>query len=227
MAAGSIDDVRRVPYFDQLSDEKAARFARELIVRRYGPRERILTEGDECEGFFLLRSGRARIFRTGPEGREQILRLLQPGDTFGEVPVFDNGPNPASVEAIAPGEAVLFPSQTVNTLIDQEPLVARVMLRQFARRLRGFTELVEQISLQTVQNRLARHLYFTAREEGVKTPEGVVFARTITQQDLAALLGTVREVVGRTLRVLEEEGIIEVRRKEFLVRDMAALRRLL
>ncbi|MCK9519663.1 MAG: Crp/Fnr family transcriptional regulator [Dehalococcoidia bacterium] len=227
MTPASIDDVRKVAYFQQLDDERAKRFARELVVRQYRPRERILTEGDQCEGFFLLRSGRARIFRTGPEGREQILRLLQPGDTFGEVPVFDGESNPASVEAIEPAEAVLFPTHAVNALVDEDPQVAKVMLRHIARRLRGFTELVEQISLQTVQNRLARYLYFAAREEGIETEDGIRIPRSITQQDLAALVGTVREVVGRTLRAMEEEGIIEVRRKEFVVRDMAALRLLL
>ena len=100
-------------------------------------------------------------------------------------------------------------------------------MRHFARRLRSFTELVEQISLQTVQNRIARYLYFAAREEGVQTKEGVLVPRSITQQDLASLVGSVREVVSRTLKVMEDDGLVEIRRKEFLVRDLDALRRIL
>ena len=103
----------------------------------------------------------------------------------------------------------------------------RALLRHFARRLRSFTELVEQISLQTVQNRIARYLYMAAREEGIETGEGYIIPRSITQQDLAALVGSVREVVSRTLKVMEDDGLVEVRRKEFLVRDLNALRRLL
>jgi len=175
----------------------------------------------------LLRSGRARIFRTGPDGREQILRLLRPGDTFGEVPVFDGGPFPANVEAIEPAEVILVPAESFRQLVLRHPLVAMALLRHFAHRLRSFTELVEQISLQSVHARIARYLYFTAREAGEAGPEGIVVARTITQQDLAALVGSVREVVSRTLKIMEDEGIIEVRRREFVVRQMDALRRLI
>lgn len=227
MPGPSIDDVRKVPYFAPLSDEQARRFAQQLVLRRFKPREMILREGDKCEGFYLMREGRGRIFRTGADGREQILRLVGPGETFGEVPVFDGLPNPASVETLDAAEVVVFPTRAVHALLDEEPRVARLMLQHFGRRLRAFTELVQQVSLQTVQNRLARYLYLTARERGTETGDGVVFARDMTQHDLAALLGTVREVVARTLHVFEEEGIIEVRRKEFVVRDMDALRRLL
>jgi CRP-like cAMP-binding protein len=101
------------------------------------------------------------------------------------------------------------------------------VLNHFAKRLRSFTELVEQISLQTVQQRVARYIYLTAREEGRETPEGILVSRTVTLHDLAALVGSVREVVSRTLHVMETDGIVEVRRKEILVRDLRALRQML
>lgn len=105
--------------------------------------------------------------------------------------------------------------------------MALELLQHFSKRLRGFTELVEQISLQTVPQRVARYIYLTAREEGTATPDGIVVPRSITLQDMAALVGSVREVVSRTLHVFETEGIVEVRRKEILVRDLSALQRLL
>jgi CRP/FNR family transcriptional regulator len=221
------DEIRRIPHLASVPDAEAQRLARTVEVRVFAPRGRIITEGEECRGFFVLRAGRARIFRTGPDGREQILRLLGPGDTFGEVPVFDGGPNPASAEALEPSEALFISTPEFMDVLARHPVVARAVLRHFARRLRSFTELVEQISLQSVQSRIARYLYLSAREEGVRTNEGIVVPRTITQQDLAALVGSVREVVSRTLRVMEDDGLVEVRRKEFLVRDLDALRLLL
>jgi CRP/FNR family transcriptional regulator len=218
--------VRSIPHLETLSDEEARRFAQELVVRSYAPRELIALEGAPNHGFFLLRSGRARIFRSGAEGREQILRLLHPGHTFGEVPVFDHGPQPANVEALEHCEAILVPAESFRRLVHQHPDIAIKMLGHFARRIRSFTYLVEQISLQSVHQRIARYLYFAAREEGIPSPEGIVVPRTITQQDLAALVGSVREVVSRTLKVMEDDGIIEVRRREFLVRDLDALHRL-
>lgn len=221
------DEVRAIPHLQGLPEPDVARLLKSLDVRSYAPREIIIGEDEPCLGFFVLRAGRARIFRTGADGREQILRLLGPGDSFAEVPVFDGGPNPATVEAIDPSEAIFIPAPVFMDVVGRHPAIAFALLRHFARRLRSFTELVEQISLQTVQNRIARYLYLTAREEGIQTSEGFIVPRSITQQDLAALVGSVREVVSRTLKVMEDDGLVEVRRKEFLVRDLDALRRLL
>ncbi len=226
-APPSVADLRRIPYFDALNEVTAAAFARELTVREYGAREQLFSMGDRTEGFFFLRSGKARIFRTGPDGREQVLRLVAPGDTFGEVPALDGGASPASVETLDASEVILIPAERFTRLVLANPAVGLSMLSRFARRLRGFTELVEQLSLQTVQSRLARYLFQTAREEGVQTPEGLVIGRELTMQDLAAVVGSVREVVSRTMKTFEQDGVVEVRRKEILVRDIEALRRLL
>jgi len=227
MAALTPADVLAIPHLGALPAEEAARLARELVVRTWSAREVVIREGEPCTGFLVLRSGRARIFRAGPDGREQILRLLGPGETFNEVPLFDRGTNPSSVETLEASETVLVPAAVVHDLMARYPAVAELLLEHFARRLRSFTEFIEQLSLQTVQQRIARYLYFSAREEGVTTPEGVVVRRTITQQDLASLVGSVREVVSRTLKVMEDEGVVEVRRKEFVVRDLRTLRELL
>jgi CRP/FNR family transcriptional regulator len=227
MARLTAEEVRRIPHLGALPELRAERVAAELVVHHYGARELVASEGEEALGFFQLLSGRARLFRTAPDGREQIMRLLQPGDSFGEVPVFDRGPMPATVETLEPASVVLVPSAVFRRLVAEYPAVAADLLGHFARRLRSFNELVEQISLQSVQQRVARYLYLAAREEGAQTAEGVVVQRIITLQDLASLVGSVREVVSRTLHVLETDGIVEVRRKEILIRDMAALRRML
>lgn len=227
MPSVTADVVLAIPHLSALPPAEAERFGKELVIRQYAPREFIAVEGEPCRGFFVLHKGRARIFRSGADGREQILRLLAPGDTFGEVPVFDGGSNPATVEALDTCEVILVPAVAFRLIVARYPEVAAALLEHFARRLRSFTELVEQISLQTVQQRIARYLYMTAREEGIETPDGLMVPRTITQQDLAALVGSVREVVSRTMRVMEEDGIVEIRRKEILVRDISALRALI
>lgn len=219
-----VEDVRAISYFAALDEQAADRLAGEMICTRHAARDRIITEGLPAPGFYFLRSGKARIFRTGADGREQSFRIVSSGDTFGEVPVFDARPNPASVEALTECEVILIPTAAVIDTIGRYPEVAVPLLVHFARRLRSFTELVEQISLQTVPSRIARYLYQVAREEGVQTEEGVVIARDITQQDLASLVGSVREVVSRSLKVMEDEGIVVIRRREMVIRDLAALR---
>ena len=221
------DDVLRVPHLSSLSRMDAEHLAGSFVVKSHPARDIVTHEGEPCRGFYQLLSGRARLFRTGPEGREQIMRLLHPGDTFGEVAVFDRGTSPATVETLEESTVLLIPGALFRLIVERQPTVAADLLQHFARRLRAFTELVEQISLQTVPQRVARYIYFAAREEGTQTPEGVVVPRSITLQDMAALVGSAREVVSRTLHVFETEGIVEVRRKELLIRDMAALQRLL
>jgi CRP/FNR family transcriptional regulator len=227
VSAPGLEDVRAMHYFDSLSDEEAALFAKELVAKSYLAREFVMVEGEPSKGFYLVRRGKARILRTAADGREQTYRLVAPGETFGEVPIFDGEASPATVEAIEPLDVVLVPSDSFIRLIKAHPGVSMALLRHFARRLRSFTELIEQISLQTVQSRIARYLYQLAREEGVRQDNGIVVPREITQQDLASLVGSVREVVSRTLKVMEEDGIVEVRRRDILIRDLDALYRML
>ena len=221
-----MDELRQVKFFASLSDDALQEFRRQVSVRAFGPRELILMEGDECDGFYFMRNGKARIFRTSPDGREQSFRLIGPGETFGEVPVFDGQSNPATVEALEHSEVLVFPSSAVHDVVRQNPDVALALLTHFSRRLRMFTEIVEHISLQTVPARIARYLYQLAREEGQTSPEGIVVPRSITHRDLASLVGTVREVVSRSLKTMEEDGIIIVRRHEIVIRDLGALRHL-
>lgn len=220
-------DVLSVPHLSKLPENAAEALAGELLVRSYLPRESVANEGEVCRGFFQIVSGRARLLRTGPDGREQIMRILHPGETFGEVAVLDGGPFPATVDTLEESTVILIPSAVFLRVLGEYPIVATELLRYLARRLRSFTELVEQISLQTVQQRVARYLYVTAREEGQDVPEGVLIARAITLGDLASLVGSVREVVSRTLHIIESDGVVEVRRKEILIRDIEALRRML
>ncbi|HSE45407.1 MAG TPA: Crp/Fnr family transcriptional regulator [Gemmatimonadales bacterium] len=222
-----VSDLRAIRYFASLPDDDAARFSGEVSARKYHARELIALQGEPAHGFYYLRTGKARLFRTGPDGREQTLRLIAAGETFGEVPVMDNGAMPVTVEALEPSEVLLVPAGPFRRLMVSHPEVAQSLLTYFARRLRAFTEMVEAISLQTVQARLARYLYQLAREEGQETPDGILVPREITQQDLASLVGSVREVVSRTLKVMDEDGVVEVHRKAILIRDLAALKDLL
>ncbi|GIW13976.1 MAG: transcriptional regulator [Tepidiforma sp.] len=220
-------DVLAIPHFASLGEREAETVAPLLREVRLGSRELLMAEGDECGGFYFVRSGSVRLFRTGADGRQQTLRVASAGETFGEVPIFDGGPNPASVEALEEAEVILVPTSVAMVLVERYPAVARALLKHLAVRLRAFNELVEQLSLQTVQQRLARYLYLEARERGRATERGVELERRLSGEDLATLLGSVREVVARTMKGLESAGVIEVERHRYIVRDLEGLRRYL
>jgi CRP/FNR family transcriptional regulator len=220
-------DVRAIAHFRSLTEREAALVAPLLRLQEVAPRARLMTEGEPCSGFYFVRRGMLRLFRTAPDGREQTLRLVGSGETFGEVPVFDGGPNAASVEAMEESEVILVPRQVALVIVERYPAVALAVLRHLAVRLRAFNELVEQLSLQTVQQRLARYLYFEAKETGRTTARGVEVERRLSGQDLATLVGSVREVVARSLRSLEDAGVIVIERQVYVIPDLEALRRYL
>ncbi len=216
-----------MPYFAALSKAEAKIVAADVLVHEFEARGVVAVEGEATKGLYIIRSGTVRIYRMGREGREQSMRLASDGDTFGEVPVFDGGPMPANVEAMKASEILLVPSWLLQEVVHRHPEVAVTLLGLFARRIRMFVELVEQLSLQTVETRLARYLFQLARVEGVERDGETIVKRTLTVQDLAALLGSVREVVARQMHALEEEHVIRVERKEIAICDMEQLRRML
>ncbi len=221
------DDVLAIPHFRALGAREASVVAPLLRLVRLEAHALLWREGEPGERFCYVRTGTLRLFRTGGDGREQTLRIASAGETLGEVPAFDDGPNPVSVEALEPTEVVVVPSAVARVLVERYPAVAQALLRHFARRLRAFTDLVEQLSLQTVQQRLARYLYLEARACDPGEGMEIAVERRLTGQELASLLGSVREVVARTLKTFEDEGVIVVERHRYVIRDMEALRRML
>lgn len=140
--------------------------------------------------------------------------------------MFDGGPNPASVETLEQSEVVLFPTAVVNDILRRYPDVALALLLHVTKRLRLFMEIIELVSLQTVPARLARYLLQLAREEGELCEEGIRVPRSITQRDLASLVGSVREVVSRSLKVMEDDGVLIMRRHEIVILDVKGLQAL-
>ncbi len=221
----SPDLLRRVSYFSGLSNGDLRWLAGAVSVNRHEGREVVIREGEACQGFYALLEGRARIYKTSRSGRQQVLAVLQPLDTFNEVPVFDGGPNPASVETLEPSTVVAVPRETALALIGRSPHAALTLLASFAGRLRGFAQLVESLAFDDVNRRLARFIAQLARSEGSGRPDGLAVARSLTVQDIAAMVGTVREVVTRGLAQLEREGLLRISRDEIVVLDLVALDR--
>jgi CRP/FNR family cyclic AMP-dependent transcriptional regulator len=217
--------LRQVSYFKDLSAADLEWLTGAVSLHRYRGREVLIREGEPCDGFYALLGGRARIYKTSRSGRQQVLAILQPGDTFNEVPVFDGGPNPAGVETLEPSSIITIPREAALALIGRSPHAAQTLLASLAARLRGFALLVESLAFDDVNRRLARFIAQLARTGGRHEPEGIVVARSLTVQDIAAMIGTVREVVTRGLAQFEREGLLQVSRSELVVLDLAGLER--
>lgn len=212
---------RRVPYFAGLPAEALTVLARAARLQRYARGQVIFIEGEPCAGLYLVATGDVKIFKVSGQGREQILQQLGPGDTFNEVAVLDGGPNPASAAAITDATLYCVPRDEVRCLAQRYPTLAWALIESLARRTRHLVNMIEDLALRSVKARLARLLL--AEAERTRGADTLDRSRMVSQADMAARLGTVREMVGRALRDLADEGLIRFDRHRIVIVDRSGL----
>jgi len=197
-------------YFDDLTEIILKEVADRMHLREYQRGDVLFWEGDPCDGLYIVEQGSAKIFRLSPQGRQYIVRVLQEGDTFAEVPAFDEGTNPVNVEALETCRVWVINSQKLHELVMAHPAFAQKVLVNFGRMLRGMVRMVSEMAFYQVTHRLARLISELPQEKS---------APHWTQEQLAARLGTVREVVARSLKELERSGAIKMEDRRIQVAD--------
>lgn len=207
------------PSFEGLPETIIQALADAATRRSYAEGELMFLEGDPTAGLFLIETGAAKISRVSKDGREQILQLAPRGVTFNEVSVLDGGPNPATAVAQTDTVAWYITRGDLQRLTDEHPALAWALIESIARRARHLVSLVEDLSMRSVRGRLARLILEQADEHGDD-----VIPRLLTQEEMASRVGTVREVVGRALRGLAADQIIDFDRQTITVLDRARLR---
>jgi len=208
--SGPAATVKRVAIFSTLT-EKQLEFVRARLVERHvHPGDLIFAEGDACMGLYIVHEGGVRVFKTSAAGREQTLAIEGPGCSIAELPVFDGGRYPASAQAIAPSTLLFLSKQDFRAMCLQDPELALNVLAAVGARLRRLVGIIEELSFTTVRHRLAALLLRLAKTEGRKTAEGVQITLPPTNQDIAAQIGTVRELVSRNLSRFQAEGLLKV-----------------
>ena len=189
-----------------LPAEQIEQLARIAIAQTYSKGEIIFQAGDEGSGFFIIVSGRVKVYKTSPEGKEQILHLFVAGDHFAEVPAFDGQNFPASAMALETSELLFFPRTSFLNLLQEQPSLAIKILGVFARHLRIMAQLVEDLSLKEVPGRVATYLlYLSDRNNKSDTVE-----LDMTKSQLAALLGTIPETLSRVFAKLSADQLIAI-----------------
>ncbi|MFN0107676.1 MAG: Crp/Fnr family transcriptional regulator [Blastocatellia bacterium] len=197
--------------------------AEKTVERRLRRNEILFVAGDEATGLFVIVEGALRAFREGVDGREQVIHVERAGATIAELPVFDDKPYPSTVAAEEDATVLFLPKHEVRSLCLAHPEIALAGLKLLAGRLRKCAELVEALSLHEVDQRLARWLLTEARARGQRFPDRLELNLVLTNQQIAAHIGSVREVVSRALARLQQNGLIEVDGRQVVIRDEAAL----
>jgi len=220
----TIQDLRHISLFADLSGETLARVASVAIRHTCAPGEIIILEGDPCRAAYFVAEGQVRVYRLSPGGREQVLVRLGPGQAFNTVPPFKpHGVNHATAEALTPATLYAITCEDFHRLVMECPELALAILQDFAGRLDHLTNLVEDLSLRTVRGRLARFLLEHASTELGGTAEADAVTQRWTQEEIAAHLGTVRDMVGRTLRAFADAGLVRMERQRIMLLDREGL----
>jgi len=194
-----------IPLFKGLPRPLLEDLAMIVVVQMFKKRQNIFTDGDDGNGFYVVISGRVKIFKASLEGKEQILHIFGPGEPFGEVPVFAGLKFPASAESMEESRIFFFPRDAFIGLIKKSPDIAMNMLAVLSRRLIRFTQLIENLSLKEVPGRLAAYLlYLNELNKGSQDLE-----LDISKGQLASLLGTIPETLSRILGRMHKTGLIE------------------
>jgi len=211
--------LRRIPLFAALNQQDLAQVAGMAQERQYERGDLIVLEGEMGGALHYVHAGLVKVFKTSPSGKEQVLRLIAPGYTFNDVPALDGGSIPASAAAMEPTIVYIIRRADLRTLIMTRPEVAEAAVKTLTSALRHLVSLVEDLSLRHVTARVAKILL--DQEEASQQAQRTYH---LTQQEMAALAGSAREVVGRSLKELEAAGAIEMRQGRAVVLNLERLR---
>jgi CRP/FNR family transcriptional regulator, cyclic AMP receptor protein len=220
---GAAKTLSEAGLFSGLSESELAFLAQRAVPRKFSGGEIVFSEGDPCAGMYVVESGQVRIFKTSPGGREQVLNIDGPGASVAELPVFDGGNYPASVSAVEDSTLLFIAKQDFHALCMAHPEVALKVLKVVGARLRKLVGIIEELSFTTVRHRLAAFLVRLAQREGTRVTGGIAVILPASNQELAAQIGTVRELVSRNLSRFQSDKLIQIDGRRVLITDLKAL----
>jgi CRP-like cAMP-binding protein len=203
--------LRKSPLFANLPPEDLARIIDLSVLRHYAKRETVFREGDRADGFFVTVSGSVKVFKISEDGKEQVLHILEAGQSFAEATIFEGGGFPANAEALGKSDLLFLPKRPFIELLGKHPEMVLRVLASLSKWLKRMTDLVENLALRDVEARL---VFFVAEEmkgRGLALRDGAVYEIPVSKNVLASRLGTVPETFSRTLKKLQEEGKIRVK----------------
>ena len=218
--------LRDVYLFSGVPEADLEALAHLAVSKAFARQATIFWEGREAQGFYLLSRGYIKLMKSSPEGKEYIIRLVGPGETFAEAAVFSDASYPATAMALEDCQTLFFPKAPFLRHLAASPTLARNMLATLSRLMLHLTRQLEDLSLKEVSARLASYLLERCQERHGRIEKGLAFELPTTKTHLAAYLGTIGETLSRTLSRLKSQGVIEVEKGRITITDPAVLKKI-
>ena len=213
-----LQTISHSPLFSGLDRDQYEKISAISVYRSFPKGGLIFSEGDDAAAFFIVDKGSVKVFKSSPDGKEQILHMLGPGEPFGEVPVFSGGSFPANAQAVSLARTIFIQRESFIQLITKNPSLAMNMLGVLSLRLRQFTVQVENLSLKEVPERLAGYLLYLLEKQGLSEKQGRLEKQgnsrrielDMSKGRLASLLGATPETLSRIFLKMSRQGVIRV-----------------
>jgi CRP-like cAMP-binding protein len=212
-----LEFIKGLPYFAGLDDSALGSIRKYVFEKKAERGETLAFEGEPSDVLFFVSAGLVKAFKTSADGKEQIFRIVRPGESFNDVPVLSGGINLVSAEAMGPVVLNGIKKKDLEAIIRERPQVALNVIEVLSRRVQELVALVEDFSFRHVTSRVAKMLLEYADHKAGEGPR-------LTQQEMAAMIGTAREMVGRSLKNLESAGTIRMERNRIIIADRQALK---
>lgn len=213
------EQLRGLCLFRTLGDDIVKQIAAAASPLKFYAGEVLYSQGAATQGLYVVQTGHVKLLRQSGD-KTQILVVLHSEGAFGAETLFAGAPCPCSAQALTAGSAIRIPADALSELLEQHPDFLLAFLELISQRLRLFANLVHSLAFRDVPTRLAEVLL---QHEWRETPNGIIIPRLLSQQDLAAHVGTAREVIYRTLKKFEHDGLIQILPAEYVVLDAGRL----
>lgn len=223
---GNKAPLRDIPLFSELSIDQLREISFISKIIRFQKNEILFRENDKYRGFFIILKGTVKVFKTTPEGKELVVHIFRPFNSFAEMPLFEGHNYPVTAEAIEESLLMFIPKERFIDLIKGNPDISLKMLAGFAKRLKALVNKIEDLSSMEVKNRVAKYLLNEIQANGTINLSEPFLKLTASKSTIASLLGTITETFSRTLHKLQNDNIIRVQHKTIFVTDIKRLRAL-
>lgn len=216
----SAETLNNLPLFSELTSQQSKRIISISKIINYKKNETIFMEGDPYKGFYILLNGSVKIYKISFEGKESILHLIKPFESFGDVPLFEGGNYPVNAQIISDSVLVFIPHKEFIQLIKNNSTICFNMLVGFAKKMRRLTQKVEELSTKEVSNRFARYLLEEIKKAGTDNLPEPFIRINISKKNIASYIGTITDTLSRLLKKLQKEKIIRVAGKSIFILDL-------
>lgn len=218
--------LRKIPLLAGLSDEEIIRVKQDIRIRQYSKRDIVLQKGGHGDGLLFLLSGQLQVIDVTEDGRAIGLRMLAPGDFFGEIALINNSTRSASVVAMSEVLVAFLPAATAMHLFSHSPSVANQMLKHLAQKIQRDSEFRSLLSINNTAKRIYTYLVLMQKNKPSEPGAPAVLDNLPTHQDIANMINTSRETVTRALTALTQQGIVQKDAHRLIIVKPEALQKL-